>query len=175
MELKYQLTEPEYVYAQMQFATKITHPTWLRLQTATAWIALLASGFILCVTAIRGPAENLQDAAFDWFILFFSLFLLAERYFLGPRRARRVYRTSPNTSAERHLLIDENGLKLEMREETSEMRWGAFQRAHELRDVFLLMYGPKSFYIVPKRVLVPDLLDQFRSLLLAKGLLSTAP
>ena len=54
---------------------------------------------------------------------------------------------------------------------SEEIRWGGFQKAHELKTEFLLMYAPRSFVIIPKRAFDAELLDQFRAVLRAKGLL----
>ncbi len=100
-----------------------------------------------------------------------STIFLVNRYLWAPYRIRRLFRQSPNTRAAHRLAITEETLRIALPNSSETANWNAFQKAHELKAEFLLMYGPRSFVIVPKRAFDDPSLNQFRSMLQSKGLL----
>ena len=164
MEMNYQLTEDEYVHAQLGYWAQVRRPNRLRIEVVMASILVLF-GLTVLVT------PWLQDKIGGWFCLLVGSFLFVDRYLVAPYRLRRMFRRSPNTSAPCRVAITEDSIKITLPNSSDELRWGAFQKAHELGDEFLLMYSPASFAILPKRVFDTAGLEQFRSVLRAKGLL----
>ena len=59
----------------------------------------------------------------------------------------------------------DEGMEIVMPNSSDKLKWAAFQKAYELDGEFLLMYGPTSFVIMPKRVFDEPGLIQFRSML----------
>jgi hypothetical protein len=100
-----------------------------------------------------------------------SMILLLNRYVFAPRKIRSSFRRSPNTRASHHVAITEEDLKIVLPNSFEEIRWAGFQKAHELKTEFLLMYSPRSFVIIPKRAFDTEGLNQFRCVLQNKGLL----
>jgi hypothetical protein len=164
VEIDYQLTEDEYVHAQLAFWSHVRRPNRLRIQTLIASVSLLLSLAALSLPRIR-------DKGLAWLILFFSLFLFVDRYLLAGYRLRRVFRRSPNTSSGRHVTITEDGIKIVLPNSSEEINWSAFQKVHELEHEFLLMYSPQSFVIIPKRAFDAEGFGHFRSVVHNKGLL----
>ena len=162
--MSYQLTEDEYVHAQLGYWAHVRRLNRLRIQVVMASILVLF-GLAALVT------PRLQDKTGGWFIVFVGSFLFVDCYVLAPYRLRRMFRRSPNTSAPRRVVITEDGIKIALPNSSEEVRWGAFQKAHELENEFLLMYSPVSFVILPKRAFDAVGLEEFRSVLRAKGLL----
>jgi hypothetical protein len=164
MEMSYQLTEDEYAHAQLGYLAHVRRPNRLRFQV------VMATFFVLFGLAVL-VTSWLRDKTGGWFILSFGLFLFVDRYVLAPYRLRRMFRRRPNTSAPRRVSITEDGIKIVQPNSSDEMQWGAFQKAHELAAEFLLMYSPTSFVLLPKRAFDVAGLEEFRSVLRAKGLL----
>lgn len=164
MEINYKLTEDEYLRAQLGYWSQVRRVNWIRIEMVLA-LALVVFGVV--VLSIPGiPDKAPAVGAFC-----FSMILLLNRYVFAPYNIRRFFRRSPNTSAEHQVAITEENLKIVLPHSSEEIRWGAFQKAHELKADFLLMYSPRSFVIIPKRAFDAEGLNQFRSVLQNKSLL----
>jgi hypothetical protein len=111
---------------------------------------VLASVLIL-FAAVIFVFPGIPDKVPAWGAITFSALLLLNRYVVAPYKIRRVFRQSPNSRAPYRLAINEQNLRIVLPNSSEELRWEAFQGAHELNAEFLLMYGPRSFVIVPKR------------------------
>lgn len=161
--MNYQITEDEYIHAQLGYWTRIRRPSRFFIQ-------VLSAVFFLFVGASIFRMRELGDKNAGWFLLALGAFLLVDRYWLARYRLRRIYRRSPNTSAMRRLTITDQGMEMVMPNSSDTLKWAAFQKAHELDDEFLLMYSPTSFVILPKRVFDGADLAIFRSILAANKL-----
>jgi YcxB-like protein len=164
MDMSYQLTEDEYVHAQLGYWARVRRPNRLRIQV------VVASTFVLIGLAVLATQWR-QDKTGGLLLVSFGSFLFVDRYVLAPYRLRRMFRRSPNTSAPCRVVITDDGMKIVLPNSHDELRWGAFQKAHELANEFLLMYSPASFVILPKRAFDGARLEEFRSVLRGKGLL----
>jgi len=165
VKIEYQLTEDEYLQAQLGYWRQARRFNLIRLEMGMVLVVTLFAVVILAFPGIpdKGPA---------WIAIGFSILLLLNRYVFAPYKIRRVFRQSPNTRAPHQLTINEENLRIVLPNSSEDLRWEAFQRAHELHAEFLLMYGPRSFVIVPKRAFEKDGLERFRSVLRDKRLLS---
>ena len=171
MEVQYQITEDEFADAQLQFCSKVLRPNRLLLQFLMAVSLIVLGIVVLLTTGLPDRDFGFQDHMAEWFGIIFGSYLLANRYVFAPYRLRRIFHRSPNTSCERRLLISDAGIKTILPNVTDEALWGAFQKAYDLKNVILVMYSPRQFYIIPTRVFDAAGLDEFRSILRAKGLL----
>ena len=165
MEVEYQLTEDEYLRAQLGYWRRVRRFNMLLLEMILAFVVIL---FALVIFAL----PRFVDKAPAWGGICFGILLLLNLYALIPYKIRRVFRQSPNTRAPRRLTINEDNLRMVLPNSSEDLRWEAFQKAHELGAGFLLMYGPRSFVIVPKRAFDNEGLERFRSVLRNKHLLS---
>jgi len=160
MELTYKPTEEEFIQAQIT-----PRLFMLRIYAALASFLIV---FMLLVFLLLG----VHDKAAAWWIFFAGIFALVDRYVLVRYRIKRVFRRSPITSSERSVFISGDGIKTVMSNAKEDVQWSAFQKARELKDVLLLYYGPKSYYIFPKRAFTGENLERFRAQLREKGLLT---
>jgi hypothetical protein len=165
VEVEYQLTEDEYLQAQLGYWRQASRFNMIRLEMVFASVLSL---FAVVIFALPGVPDKVPA----WGALCFSILLLLNRYVFAPYKIRRVFRRSPNTRAPHRLAINEENLRIVLPNSSEDLRWEAFQRAHELNAEFLLMYGPRSFVIVPKRAFDREGLGRFRSVLRDKHLLS---
>jgi hypothetical protein len=164
VEVEYQLTEDEYLDAQLGYWRQARRFNMIRLEMGLASVLIL---FAVVVFALPGVGDKVPA----WGAICLSALLLLNRYVVAPYKIRRVFRQSPNTRAPHRLAIDEESLKIVLPNSSEDLRWEAFQRAHELKAEFLLMYGPRSFVIVPKRAFNMEGLNDFGRVLRDKHLL----
>jgi hypothetical protein len=165
VEVEYQLTEDEYLQAQLGYWRQARRFNMIRLEIVLASVLIL---FAVVIFVFPG----IPDKVPAWGAITFSALLLLNRYVVAPYKIRRVFRQSPNSRAPHRLAINEQNLRIVLPNSSEELRWEAFQGAHELNAEFLLMYGPRSFVIVPKRAFDREGLERFRSVLRDKHLLS---
>jgi len=158
MELNYKLSEEEFVRVQIS-----RHTVALRIQSALGYFFVLLYLLVLFMPTIHNRSA--------WLLLPFGIYLLCDRYLLAPYRLRRLFRRSPMISCERRVSINPDGITTVLPDATEDMRWSAFQRVDESNGNFLLFYAPRSYYVIPKRTFTTGSLEEFRSLLLEKGLL----
>ena len=156
--MTYQLTEDEYVRAQLGYWSHARSPNRVQIQAVIAVVNLVIG---VCVLAF----PQVEDKSIAWVFFAVGAFLLLDRYWLAPYRLRRLFRRSPNTRSVRRVLITDEGIDIEMPNSSDKLKWAAFQKAYELEAEFLLMYAPTSFVIMPKRVFDEAGLVQFRSML----------
>jgi YcxB-like protein len=161
--MSYQLTEDEYVHAQLGYWTRVRRPSQFLIQV------LSAAFFLLLSVCVLGMPE-LGSKRVGWVLVALGTFLLVDRYWLARYMLRRMYRRSPNTSSMRRLAVTDEGMEMVMPNSSDTFKWAAFQKAHELNDEFLLMYSPTSFVILPKRLFDGAELSKFRSILKANEL-----
>jgi hypothetical protein len=164
VEVEYQLTEDEYVEAQLGYWRQARRFNMIRLEMVLASVLVL---FAAVVFALPGIADKVPA----WGAICLSTLLLLNRYVVAPYKIRRIFRRSPNTRAPHRLAIDDENLRIVLPDSSEDLRWEAFQRAHELKAEFLLMYGPRSFVIVPKRAFDREGLDDFSRVLRHKHFL----
>jgi len=161
--MTFQLTEEEYVRAQLGYWTRVRSPNRIRILMAIAVLNLMISVCILVIPWF-------EDKSIAWVFLAVGAFLLVDRYWLAPYRLRRLFRRSPNARSVRRVVITDEGMEIVMPNSSDNLKWAAFQKAHELDAEFLLMYAPNAFVIMPKRVFDEGGLVQFRSMLAKNGL-----
>jgi YcxB-like protein len=164
MEITYQLNEDEFVGAHLDY--------WLRIRKRYAQRAVDVVGVLLIVAAIlelfrpsphNGSASALLGLVGAW--------MIGSRRIWWPYFLRRTFRRSPNLQAEQRVSVDDEGIRITGPQSTEQVRWGAFQKAYETENAFLLLYSPVAFYIVPRRAFVANALGEFRNILQEKGLL----
>ena len=163
MELRYQLTADEYLQATMAYWRRATRFNRILLQQVLASFLVF---FDLLVLAI----PTIQDKALAWWGLACGVFLFVDLYVLVPYKSRRLFQRSPNINAEHQMTIDEEGIRTVLPNAVEQVRWSALQKVYETRQMFLVMYSPMQFYIVPKRAFNAAQLEHFRELIHAKGL-----
>ena len=156
--MTFQLTEDEFVRAQLGYWTHVRSPNRIRIQVVIAIINLVIG---VCVLVL----PRFEDKSIAWVFFAIGAFLLVDRYWLVPYRLRRLFRRSPNTRSVRRVVITDDGMEIVMPNSSDTLKWAAFQKAHELDADFLLMYAPTAFVIMPKRAFDEAGLEQFRSML----------
>lgn len=163
MELRFQLTAEEYVYAVLQYWRRARRFNRLLLQLILALFLVAFDTLVLAIPTIRdkGPA---------WFGLATGVFLLVDLYVLAPWRLRRLFRRSPNVNNEHRMTIGDDGIKTVLPNAVEDVRWTALQKVYETERLFLVMYSPVQFYIIPKRALATAELNVFRALVRTRGL-----
>jgi hypothetical protein len=164
VEVEYQLTEDEHLQAQLGYWRQARRFNMIRLEMVLASVLILFAVVIFVLPRI-------PDKVPAWGAITLSALLLLNRYVVAPYKIRRVFRQSPNTRAPHRLAINEENLRIVLPNSSEDFRWEAFQRA-QLNAEFLLMYGPRSFVIVPKRAFDSEGLERFRSVLRDKRFLS---
>jgi hypothetical protein len=164
VEIDYQLTEDEYFQAQLGYWSQVRRVNLVRVEMVLASVFFVFGLVILALPQFTDKAPGVG-------LLCISVIFLLNRYVYAPYNIRRTFRRSPNTNGKHHVAITGEDLKIVLPNASSEVRSEGFQKAHELKAEFLLMYSPRSFVIIPKRAFDAEGLDQFRSMLKAKGLL----
>lgn len=163
MELRFQLTADEYVHAVREY--------WRRARRFNRLLIQLIFGlFLVSFDLLVLVIPTIHDKGFAWFAFAFGVFLIFDLYVLVPHRARRLFRRSPNINGEHRMTIDENGIRTVVPNAEENVRWKALQKVYETKQMFLVMYSPLQFYMVPKRVFGAGEADEFRRLLTSKGL-----
>jgi hypothetical protein len=78
---------------------------------------------------------------------------------------RRDFEKNPNFSMEQVVSVDDDGLHFTSEIDRSDVKWHAYSRSRETKNLLLLFQGPRLFQVFPKRAFSDKQLDEFRSLL----------
>lgn len=84
-------------------------------------------------------------------------------WFLFRWLLKRSLSQNPQLREPRKMTIEQSGLQVEATSFSTDYQWEAFVEKVETSDVFLLFTSKLSALIIPKRVLTPEQLAEFRT------------
>jgi hypothetical protein len=118
--------------------------------------SLLALGAAVWMLATGGPALLIVIwVALAVFMWFDPVPLLLTRLSYGSRALRQTYQAT----------FDEEGIVFEIGGQMVRRPWSRYTRVLESPDLFVLVYGPWSYSVIPKRAFADDAeRDRFRAL-----------
>lgn len=125
---------------------------------------LLAVGAMALVIAGQSVSQGFSMErlfAVGWVVLVFG----AIWWFVFRWLLKRSLSQNPQLREPRKVTIDPNGLQVEATSFSTDYQWGDFVEKVETSDVFLLFTSKLSALILPKRVLTPEQLVEFRTFL----------
>lgn len=86
---------------------------------------------------------------------------------LVPFRVRKLFRASAKLSQKTRFEIDAKGLRSSNENATTSLAWLQFERWLENDRVLLLVVMTRSYFILPKSQIAPNIIDALRSALIA--------
>lgn len=166
-----QLTADDFVAANFVHA-RWTPARWIRLGVVFA--ALLVLGVIVGRDQ-DDPISRLAPILFAYAPLML-LVLVAGRYWLMPRQARRIYAQTKSLQRVYRWWWNEEQLNYSSDLANAIVPWADLVKWREGEEVFLLYPSNLTFYVFPKRVFANDAaVDAFRQLLQRKIAMPTKP
>jgi hypothetical protein len=115
----------------------------------------VAFPLLMLVNALLVVMQGGWRALFSGFAWVFPLLIACwalSRPF-GRWLAARSWRADPGQQGRHRLRLGERGLELENTQQTVRLAWEAIQRAEEKGGFFLLYFGRKAAYYLPRRAL----------------------
>jgi YcxB-like protein len=107
-----------------------------------------------------------EDYLFIAWLFSIGGFFLVYWLWLAPRSsARKQYRKQPVAHGQKMLLADHSGVHFRGEGASSDMEWRSYIKWRESKHLFLLYQSPSYFYMVPKRSMAPEQVEEFRGLL----------
>ncbi len=104
-----------------------------------------------------------------WFCVGSSIAIAIAGFEVPRARQRRLFRTSPFTTGERALTINEDGIAAIFPNATAQYGWQAFTRYRETELSFLLLSSSDETGLwIPKRVMSPQKIEELRYILKAR-------
>jgi hypothetical protein len=162
MHLEYTLSAEEFYEGQRLFCGSLARG-WVRFN----YKAMMPLGILLL---IEGAIAIVWK--WDWWaqviLPILGAYYLLNRLVLWPRRIRREYEQYPDHFASRSIEFDENGIVAVTSHGRGEMIWARFSKFVETETVFVLLAPPRFLYTMPKRAIPPEMMEEFRHLLLRK-------
>ena len=162
LTLKFALTADEFLAGQRVFNKSLAR-TVERLNYRYAipvGVLLVAEGLLGCVLR--------WNIGLCVFLLVFGGYLISSVSFFWPRRMKREFAQYPDHLAEKTVEFDEEKIVTQTSHGKSETDWKRFGRYLETDKLFVLFARPRFLFVVPKRVVPPNELDQFQELLRRK-------
>jgi YcxB-like protein len=162
MNFEYTLSPEEFLEGQRVFCDSLTRG-WTRLN----YKAMIPVGVLLL-------AEGAAAIAWKWdktaqiLLPALGAYQLLNRFILWPRKIRREYKQYPDHFASRSVEFDENGVVAKTSHGRGDMVWARFSKFVETDRVFVLLAPSRFLYTLPKRVIPPETMDEFRNLLSRK-------
>ena len=151
MEIQFQCNLRDYLEAQRTYY-------WRSVRGVIA--ACLLAG-----CALLGGVLTMLGSSNGYPLLIILICWLMIVFIWRPWYFRRDFRKHPNFSREQTAHISEGGVLYKNEVSQSEVKWEAFVKFRETRNLFMLFSGGRLFHIVPKRAFSETGVDEFRELL----------
>jgi len=135
-------------------------------ESTTRWPA---ADRVVAVTLVAvGTGLTIAVGPRWWTLLWFPLALLEWFHLLTirPFVMKRWFRTNPKFKEPYELAFGESGIRFKTPTIDSTLAWATYYQVLEDERVFLLVYAPRMYTVVPKRAFTVDQERTFRALLL---------
>lgn len=132
---------------------------------SSRWAA--ADRVVALVLFAVGVLSTLAVGPRWWTLVWFPLALLEWFHLLSlrPFLVRRWFRQNPKFQEAYHLAFDDSGIRFKTQSIDSTLAWSQYTRVLEDPHVWLLVYGPRMYTVLPKRAFTPESEQAFRALL----------
>jgi len=127
----------------------------------------VADRVVAVLLALVGAVSTTAVGARWWTLVWFPLALLEWFHLLTvrPLLARLWFRQNPKFRETYHLVFDDSGIQFRTASIDSRVAWSHYHRALEDANVWLLVYGPRMYTVLPKRAFTAESEQAFRALL----------
>lgn len=160
MQIDYELTQRDFIDSFAAHRNRNIFSKWLTrlfMSFAIVVAAFLAFGLI-----VKPNAQDTKNLIPFFVLIFLWIGILR----ILPRwNACKQFLKQPGAQGPRTVLIDASGVHWRWNGGSSDVAWKNYVRALEGKTQFLLYTSPACFNIIPKRVLTPEGLLEFRALL----------
>jgi hypothetical protein len=131
----------------------------------SAWAK--ADRVVAVVLALVGAAATLAVGPRWWTLVWFPLAALEWFHVLdlGPWAARAAFGGNPKFREPYELAFDDAGIHFKTPTIDSQLAWATYTRVLEDERVWLLVYGPRMYTVLPKRAFDTNSTEALRALL----------
>ena len=126
-----------------------------------------ADRVVAVVLALVGTAATLAVGPRWWTLVWFPLAVLEWFHLVSvrPFLIRRWFRANPKFQGPYELVFSDEGIRFRSGTIDSKLAWSTYQRVLEDGRMWLLVYGPRMYTVLPKRAFTPESEAAFRALL----------
>jgi hypothetical protein len=126
-----------------------------------------ADRVVAIVLALVGIGSTIAVGPRWWTLAWFPLALLEWFHLLSfrPFVVRHWFRRNPRFREPYELAFDDSGIRFRTASIDSTLQWSTYSRALEDDRVWLLVYGPRMYTVLPKRAFSEEAQRSFRALL----------